>query len=142
MSRAGRTHEAPLSRNEWDQRWLRHYNLYRNNEGHRHEAAKKYADEVMRRRHGSRPDGPPTAMGLGWRIFWLLKVKKMDWKKMLYGGVAAFIGGAGAALGVAAEGGITANEWGMIVGAGFAALALYLKEPNKTGFAHPVRKQR
>jgi hypothetical protein len=67
---------------------------------------------------------------LAFRMLWLIKVKRMDWKKVLYGAVAAFVGGAAAAFAVAAEGGITGNEWAVIVGAGFAAVSLYLKDPN------------
>ena len=54
----------------------------------------------------------------------------MDWKKLGLGALAAFIAGAGAAMVTVTEGGITNNEWGIIAGAGLAALGLYLKDPN------------
>lgn len=53
-----------------------------------------------------------------------------DWKKMLYGSATAFIAGAAAAFAVAAEGGLTSQEWWLVLGAGVAALGLYLKDPN------------
>ena len=53
-----------------------------------------------------------------------------DWKKLLYGALVAFITGAAAAFAVASEGGITGQEWWLILGAGVAALGLYLKDPN------------
>lgn len=55
----------------------------------------------------------------------------MDWQKLLTGAAIAFVTGALAAFAVAAEGGITGEELAMIAGAGAAALALYLKDPNK-----------
>jgi hypothetical protein len=137
----GRVHGAALSQKEWDDRWLHQYNIYRNTQGHRHEAARRFADETMERRHGQRPDGPPTALGLGWRVFWLLKVKKMDWKKLLIGAIAAAIGAAAAAIPAAAEGGITANEWYGIGAVALGALALYLKNPDAKGFSTSFKKQ-
>lgn len=55
----------------------------------------------------------------------------MDWQKLLVGAAVAFIGGAAAAFAVASPGGITPEEWYIVVGAGLGALALYLKDPNK-----------
>jgi hypothetical protein len=72
----------------------------------------------------------------------------MDWQKLLTGAAVAFIGGAAAAFAVAAEGGVTTEELWIVLGAGLAALALYLKDPNshrgpdkrQNGSANPFKK--
>jgi hypothetical protein len=131
-----------MTRKDWDAAWLYQYNLYRNNQGHDHARAKRYADEVMLRRHGPRPDGPPSTIGIAWRVMWLLKVKKMDFKKLLVGVVGAFFVGAGGAAGALASANQELNlHWPVIIGAGIASVGVYLKEPNKPGFAHPTKKQ-
>lgn len=135
-----RVFEALLTRTEWDERWWTIHNRYAQ-DGRTRDKAFQYARETMERKHGPRPDGPPTAKGLALRILWLTKVKGMDWKKLLIGGVAAALGAAAAAIPAAAEGGITTNEWYGIGAVALGALALYLKEPNKKGFASPTKKQ-
>lgn len=127
-----------MNQKQWDAEWMRQYNKYWQDPRTRSKA-KAYADEYMAR-SSPRPDGPPTAMGLAWRIFWLVKVKGMDWQKMLVGAAVAFVTGALAALATVTEGGITGQEWGIIVGAGTAALALYLKDPNKHKGQDPRQK--
>jgi len=54
----------------------------------------------------------------------------MDWQKLLTGAAVAFLGGAAAAFAIAVEGGVTPDELYIVLGAGLAALALYLKDPN------------
>ena len=132
---------APASnRAAWDKEWWSVYNKYSRDSRTRAKAF-AYAHETMERRYGPRPSGPPSPMGLALRMLWLLKVKKMDWKKLLIGALAAAVGAAAASIPAAAEGGITANEWYGIGAVALGALALYLKEPNKSGYAHPVKKQ-
>jgi hypothetical protein len=129
-----------VDQKEWDQHWMYEYNKYWMDSRTRSKAF-EYANETMKRKYGERPDAPPTLKWLAFRAFWLIKVKNMDWKKLLIGAVAAAIGAAAAAIPAAAEGGITANEWWGIGAVALGALALYLKNPDAKGFSTSFKKQ-
>lgn len=131
---------APLTQKEWDQRFHRQLHRYYEDPKTRAKAF-DFAHETTVRKHGPRPDGPPSAMGIGWRIFWLVKVKGMDWKKLLQGAVGSFIAGAAGVLAHASADGVTPDEWWMVLTSGLIAVGVFLKEPNKKGFAHPTKKQ-
>lgn len=73
---------------------------------------------------------PPSMKKILFRIFWLTKVRRMDLKKVLFGGAAAFVVGFVAVLPALLEGGITQSELMSAVAAGLGALGLYLKDPN------------
>ena len=118
--------DAPLTDAEWDERFARHY-LYR--WGTDRERSQS-AQEEMERRHGNRPGGPVSAAGFFLRILWLTGVKRMDWKKLGFGALAAILGAVAGAIPAAAEGGISiAETWG-IGAVAIGALALFLKDPN------------
>jgi hypothetical protein len=83
----------------------------------------------------------PSATSLALRLFWLTKVKGMDWKKLVIGAGGAFIASAGAVYGTLAADGMQAGEWHAVLAAGIVAVGVFLKEPNKKGFAHPTKKE-
>jgi hypothetical protein len=128
-----------VDQKEWDQHWMHEYNRYWNDPKTRTKAF-EYANEVMARKYGERPDAPPSFQWLAFRAFWLIKVKGMDWKKVGLGAFAAALGAVAAAIPAAAEGGITGNEWWGILAVALGAVALFLKNPDAKGFAHPSKK--
>jgi hypothetical protein len=108
--------ESPLTDAEWDERFLHHI--------------RSTAEKTMEQRHGKRPGGPPSAADLALRMFWLTEVKRMDWKKLGFGALAAVLGAVAGAIPAAADAGISGPEaWG-IGAVALGALALYLKDPN------------
>ncbi len=112
---------VPLTASEWDERFLHHL---------RSTAALEFAQETMVHRHGERPGGPASATDLTLRLFWLTQVKRMDWKKLGFGAIAAVLGAVSGAIPAAADGGISGPEaWG-IGAVALGALGLYLKDSN------------
>lgn len=115
----------------WNRKWRRLYAERYEENGRRHQDAFDYAWEKMRETDGEQPPAPPSLVGLGFRFFWLTKVKGMDWKKLGIAAGGALLGGAAAALAAAAaDGVVTGAEWYAVLAAGVAALGLYLKDPN------------
>jgi peptidoglycan/LPS O-acetylase OafA/YrhL len=120
-----------MTKDKWDEEFQKLFLARWNKNGHRHREAWEYAGRKMTTKRGDRPAGPLSLFGLGFRIFWLVGVKRMDWRKLLIAGGGALIGGAAAALAAAAaDGQVTGTEWWAIAAAGAAALGLYLKDPN------------
>jgi len=64
----------------------------------------------------------------------------MDWNKLGLGALAAVLGAVAGAIPAAAEGGITGAELYGIGAVALGALALFLKNPDSKGFAHPTKK--
>lgn len=116
-----------MTRQEWDERWNDAY-IYLRDKG-KHDAFEE-AHDFMRRTHGPRPDGPPSVEWIAFKLWWLYKVKKMDLRKLVIGGVSAFVVGFLAVLPALMEQGLTQPELLSAVAAGLAALGLYLKDPN------------
>ena len=115
----------------WDRRWWNLYNERILTNGRRPGEAFRYAWKVMRARYGNKPAGSPSFVGLALRFFWLTKVKRMDWRKLLVATLGFGIAGAAAAIGTAASDGVvTPAEWWAIGVAGLTGAALYLKDPN------------
>ena len=115
----------------WNRKWRRHYARRYEENGRRHQEAFDYAWRKMREEVGEQPPVPPPLVGIGFRFFWLLKVRGMDWKKLGIGSGLAFLVGALAALGpFMGDGVLTQVEAMASLGAGVAALGLYLKDPN------------
>ncbi len=112
-----------------------------NANGHRHQDAQSHADRTMYEEHGPQPPARPSMAGLGFRLFWLLKVKRMDWKKLGLGALGAFLVGAVAIAGPAmGDGNLSQAELMAAAAAGLAALGLYLKDPNAHKGPDPRRK--
>jgi hypothetical protein len=125
----------------WSRKWRRIYSRRYEENGRRHQEAFDYAWRKMRTQVGDQPPAPPVLVGLGFRFFWLLKVKGMDWKKLGLGSLGAFAVGAVAALGpLMSDGQVTQTELVTAVGAGLAALGLFLKDPNAHKGKDPRQK--
>jgi hypothetical protein len=111
-----------------------------NANGFRHQEAFDHAHRKMLEERGPQPPAPPSTIGLGFRILWLLKVKRMDWRKLGLGAVGAFLVGAAAAAGPLMGDGITGPELVAAAAAGMGALGLYLKDPNAHKGQDPRQK--
>lgn len=116
-----------MSREEWEARWWQAFVYYKKKNDH---YAFEKAHDFMERTYGKRPDGPPSVTSLALRFWWLHKVKKMDLRKLIVGGVSAFVVGFLAVLPALMDQGLTQAELLSAVAAGLAALGLYLKDPN------------
>lgn len=118
----------PLSRDEWDERWLYVYDkLWL--ETKNHQRSFDLAHSHMRKKYGPRPDGPLGQPGLLdlIKLGWQLRSMKMN-KNALVGAALAFVGGAVAALSLVAGDGISSGELLSALGAGVAAVLAYLKQ--------------
>jgi len=116
-----------MTRQEWDRRWDAAFIALRRQ--NKQDAFEK-AHDFMRRTHGPRPEGPPTVEWIAFKLWWLYKVKNMDWKKISFGAAAAFLMGFIAVFPALMENGITQAELVSAIAAGIAAVGLYLKDPN------------
>jgi len=122
--------ESPLNDTEWDERFAHHFLRVHKASDENVALDWRQAQEEMTDLHGNRPGGPVSAIGFLLRIFWLTQVKRMDWKKLGFGALAAVLGAVAGAIPAVADAGISGPEaWG-IGAVALGALALYLKDPN------------
>lgn len=116
-----------MTRDEWDKRWWEiHSYLQSQNDP----KAFEKAHEVMEKKYGPRPDGPPSVQWIAFKMWWLVKVKHMDLTKLLWSGAFAFLAGGIVVLAPLAGDGVSKQDLLVAVGAGLTALAAYLKDPN------------
>ena len=125
----------------WNRAWRRLYGERLNENGRLHQEAQNYADRRMFEEHGPQPPATPSIAGLGFRLFWLLEVNRMDWKKLGMGALGAFLVGAVAIAGPAmSDGDLTRPELLAAVAAGLGALGLFLRDPNAHKGPDPRQK--